>query len=398
MKLARYHTATPVFRQPRFWWGVCVVLICIFLIRYCSSGADNHKKAPALPVVTAVAQSKDMPIYLSALGTVTPTYTVTVRTQINGQLLRVLFREGQLVKAGDLLAEIDPRPYQAQLIQYEGQLLRDQALLDNAKLDLKRYKTLWKQDSVAKQVLDTQVALVKQYEGTVKIDQGLLDSTKLNLKYCNITSPIDGRVGLRLVDPGNFVQTSDATGLAVIDMQHPITVVFTLPEDTVPDVVEQVNAGKILIVNLFDRAQNKKLATGRLLTMDNQIDPTTGTVKLKATFENKQNTLFPNQFVNVQLWVKTLQHATVVPTAAIQPGAQGSFVYLLGGEKQDTVSIKPVVVGVTVGDLTSVTGLSVGQSVVVEGADKLTDGATVALSNTSAGSNSKSLPHRRTKA
>ncbi len=362
--------------------SVWITLASLLMIFLAYNYYSNHHKKPAIPipVVTANAQSKDVPVYLTELGSVTPTYSVTVKTQINGYLLRVLFTEGQMVKAGDLLAEIDPRLYEAQLIQYEGQMLRDSALLANAQVDLKRYQNLWKQDSVAKQTLDTQVSLVQQYEGLVKIDQGLIDTTQLNLAYCKIKSPIDGRVGLRLVDPGNYVQTSDTTGLAVINTINPITVIFSIPEDSVPAVTAKINAGNILTVEAYDRQQTKLLATGKLLTIDNQIDPTTGTVKLRAQFANENNALFPDQFVNVKLLVNTLVNATLVPTAALQYGAKNTFVYLVN--KNKTVSVTPVMVGVTNGNDSVITsGLLPGQTVVVEGADKLTDGATIVPSN-----------------
>ena len=375
----------PFYRQPRFWKIVGLLLLVLLVIRHCSSG--HTKKPPkGLPVVLAVAKTGAVPVYVSGLGAVTPTYSVTVRTQINGQLLEVLFKEGQLIKRGDLLAQIDPRPYEALLVQYQGQLMRDQALLVNAKLDLQRYKTLWKQDSVAKQTFDTQGSLVQQDEGTIKIDQGLIQSTELSLRYCRITSPVDGRVGLRLVDPGNYVQTSDATGLAVIDTLSPITVIFTVAEDYIPQILDQINANQVLDVQAYDRSQSKLLATGKLLTMDNQIDATTGTVKLRAQFQNEPNVLFPNQFVNVKLLVTTLQNAIIVPTMAIQHGAQGTFVYAVKAAEDTkesdnenlTVTIKPVVVGVTTDDETTVTsGVAAGDRLIIEGADKVTDGSPV---------------------
>ncbi|MEO9206718.1 MAG: efflux RND transporter periplasmic adaptor subunit [Gammaproteobacteria bacterium] len=366
------------FRRPRSWVALLLAVIVLFSLQHCVD--SSHKKtAPAELVVLAPVRVSDVPIYISALGNVTPNYTVIVKTQITGQLLRVLFKEGQMVKAGDLLAEIDPRPYEALLAQYEGQLARDQALLVNAELDLKRYSTLWRQDSVAKQTYDTEAAVVKQNEGTVKLDQGLIQGVKVNLIYTKITSPIDGRVGLRLVDPGNVVQTSDTTGIAVINMLNPITVVFSIPEDSVPLVMEQLTAGKTLTVQAYNRDQTKLLDTSTLLTIDNQIDPTTGTVKLKALFQNEAHLLFPNQFVNVKLLVKTLEHATVVPTAAIQHTTQGAFVYVL--KSDHTVSIKTVVVGPSTEVDTVVTGVTSGQSVVVEGTDKLVEGSLVTVAS-----------------
>ena len=386
----------PFYRRSRFWKILIVALIILLLVRHCVAKHKKHA-ATGLPVVLGIAKTANVPVYLTGLGAVTPTYTVTVRTQINGQLLEVNFKEGQLVKKGDLLAQIDPRPYEALLIQYQGQLVRDQALLANAKLDLVRYQTLWKQDSVAQQTFDTQKSLVEQNEGTVKIDQGLIQSTELSLLYCRITSPVDGRVGLRLVDPGNYVQTSDTSGLAVLDTVSPITVIFTLPEDSIPSVQEEVNAGQVLTVEAYDRAQTRLLATGTLLTMDNQIDPTTGTVKLRSQFANENKNLFPNQFVNVKLLIKTLQNAVVVPTQAIQHGAKGTYIYVITPAKKSdsdardkdkaelTVNVKEVVVGVTNDDESTVnTGIAPGDQVVIEGADKLTDGAKVYIAQETA--------------
>ena len=371
---------TPLNQRLSFWLVVLAVTVIIGIKRDQTSHKKGNNKLNAVSVVLADATSRDVPIYLSALGNVTPTYTVTVKTQINGQLLLVAFKEGQMVNAGDLLADIDPRPYQAQLVQYEGQLIRDSALLANALIDLKRYQTLWKQDSVSQQTLATQVSLVKQYEGDVKNDEGLIQSVKVNLAYCHIISPVNGRIGLRLVDPGNFVQTSDTAGIAVVNTISPITVVFTIPEDSVPQVLPLVNADKLLEVKAYDRQQNKLLATGTLLTIDNQIDTTTGTVKLKANFENTDNHLFPNQFVNIKLLVNTLHNATVAPTAAIQHGANGDFVYLVKDDQ--TAHVQPIVIGAPiVNDTTITAGLLPGQSVVIEGADQLTDGAAVIVAN-----------------
>ena len=369
-------------RRLSFWIAllILVILIADYIHIRKITAANQRNANKSVPVVVAKARTENVPVYLTELGTVTPTYTITVRTQINGQLLRVLYTEGQMVKAGDLLAEIDPRPYQAQLIQYEGQLERDKALLANALIDLKRYQTLWKQDSVAQQTLATQQALVQQDEGNVQTDQGLIQATKLNLIYCEIKSPVDGRVGLRLVDPGNYVQISDTTGLAVIATISPITVIFSIPEDNIPDVMDQLNAAKTLTVQAYDRQQNQLLSTGTLLTVDNEIDTTTGTVKLRAQFQNTDGHLFPNQFVNAALLVKTLNDVILIPTAAIQHGVQGDFVYLLNSDK--TVSVKPIVTDVVSGNNSVVkSGLTSAQSVVIEGADKLTDGATVTVAD-----------------
>ncbi len=360
------------------WLFVLAISFFIFLVwRYTvkSSITDpNKNKNSAVPVILAVARKADVPVYLPALGTVTPMDTVTVKTQINGQLLHVFFKEGQMVKKDQLLAEIDPRPYEAQLFQYEGQLARDKALLANAKLDLKRYETLYKQDSTSQQILDTQRSLVEQYEGDVKYDQGQIDSIKVSLVYCKITSPIDGRVGLRLVDPGNFVQTTDP-GLFVINTIDPITVIFSIPEDDLPNVMHQTLSGKKLKTEVYDRAQNRLLVSGSLAVIDNQIDPTTGTIKLRSEFKNENSILFPNQFVNIKLLVDTLYNSTVVPTSAIQYGSKGSFVYILNNDK--TVSVQSVSVRTTVGNYTAITSITPGQSVVIEGADKLKDGVTV---------------------
>jgi membrane fusion protein, multidrug efflux system len=329
------HPHTPWHRRLR-WWLLILAIITIYVIYCYLAGWSANQKArdsQKAPVITAKAQVKDIPVYLTALGSITPTYNVTVKTQINGTLQQVLFREGQFVKAGDVLAQIDPRPYQAQLIQFEGQLTRDQALLANALIDLKRYQTLWKQDSISQQTLATQQSLVIQYQGAVQIDKGQIAGAKINLIYCRITSPVDGRVGLRLVDPGNFVQTSDTGGIAVINTLNPITIIFTIPEDNILDVQNKIYAGTPLAVDAYDRQQTTLLASGTVLTIDNQIDQNTGTVKLRAQFNNDQYHLFPNQFVNVRMLVNTIKQAIVVPTAAIQFSTKGKFVYLVNEDE-----------------------------------------------------------------
>lgn len=359
---------------------IATVMLPMLLLDGCEtlSGKTATKETPRVPVLAADAVAKNMPIYISALGTVTPINTVTVKTQISGQLLSVNFKDGQMINAGDVIAEIDPRPYLAQLTQYEGQLAHDKALLANARIDLQRYKTLLSQDSVAQQTLETQIYLVKQYEGTVKADQGQIETIKVNLRYCSITAPVSGRLGIISVDPGNFVQPSDATGIVVLNTMDPIYVDFSIPEDDLPEVANKIATGEKLIAYAQDRSQNKILAMGFLRTTDNQINTTTGTLKLRAQFENEKNILFPNQFVNIQLQVNQLENATVVPTAAVQYGSNGTYVFVLNND--NTVSLKPVTIAATLGNETAITAdVTPGQQVIVEGTDKLKDGTAVTV-------------------
>ena len=376
----------------RHWWivllAICLVAIgaYVFFIKGQRRAAKENQNqlTRTVPVVAVEAKKTAFNVYISGLGSVTPHNTVTVKSRVDGQLMEVLFREGQIVSSGDLLAKIDPRPFEAQLIQAEGQMARDQALLKNAQLDLQRFRSLLERGAIPKQQADTQEALVHQYEGAVKADQGQIDNVKLQLVYCRITAPISGRVGLRLVDPGNIIHANDPNGLVVITQLQPIAVIFPIPEDSLPEVLARLRAGEHLPVEAYDREMRQKLAVGSLLTADNQIDPTTGTVRLKATFPNEKNELFPNQFVNARLLVDVRREAIVVPASAIQRGPQGKFVYVVKADQ--TATLRPVDVNeIQGGDASIKTGLSPGELVVVDGQDRLREGTKVDLRPQSGG-------------
>ena len=333
-----------------------------------------------IPIIATPVTTADVGIYLTGLGSVTPLATVVVRSRVDGQLMRLHYSEGQLVKARDLLAEIDPRPFQVQLAQAEGELAKDQATLKNAMLDLERYRTLFQQDSIAKQQLDTQAALVRQLQGTIKAAQATVESAKLQLSYSRVTAPLTGRIGLRQVDVGNIVRAGDANGIVVITQLQPISVLFTIPEDNVAAVMQRLKGGEKLPVDAWDRADKTKLASGALTVVDNQIDPATGTVKLRAQFANDDFALFPNQFVNARMLLDTLRGATVVPSAAVQRGNQGTFVYVVRDDS--TVTVRPVKLGPVQGEIVAVeSGLTPGERVVTDGADRLREGARVEIAD-----------------
>lgn len=335
------------------------------------------------------ARLGDAPVTLIGIGTVTPLKTVTVKSRVDGELLDVRFKEGQLVKEGELLAQIDPRPFQAELAQYQGQLAKDTALLDNARADLVRYDNLVKKDMLAGQTRDTQASLVRQYEGAVRSDKAQIDNARLQIEYSRITAPVSGRVGLRKIDPGNIVKTTDTTGLCVITQMSPISVLFTLPEDQLPEVRRRLLAGKTLSVAAYDRTMTSKLAEGSLATTDNQIDTATGTVRMRAIFKNADEALFPNQFVNAELLLENRQNVVLLPAAAVLRGPRESHVFVVG--KDNAVAMRPVKTGLAVGtDVVVESGVNPGETVVVEGADRLRDGATVAIRNTDAATADKS--------
>jgi membrane fusion protein, multidrug efflux system len=338
--------------------------------------AGGGRNAAPMSIVPAVVGKGDIGINLNALGTVTSLATVTIRSQISGYLQKVVFKEGDEVKKGDLLAEIDPRPFEATLAQAKGQLARDEAMLKGAQVDLARYQGLAAQNAVPHQTLDTQVALVGQDQGTVEADRATVKSAEVNLQYCRILSPLDGRVGLRQVDQGNYVTPGDTNGLVVITQLKPISVLFTVPEDNLQAISKRLQDGAVLPATAFDRSGTNKIAEGTLQTFDSQIDPTTGTIKLRAQFPNETEALYPNQFVNIQLLLDTHKDVTIMPTAGVQRGVPGTFVYLVNAD--NTVSVRKVTLGVTEGDRVEVTsGLVPGDRIVIDGADKLRDGAKI---------------------
>lgn len=340
-----------------------------------SGGRGGQPGNMVVPVVVATAHKGDLPVYFSGLGTVTAFNTVTVKSRVDGQIVKINFTEGQYVKEGDALIEIDPRPYQVQLAQAEGQLAKDQAQLRDVQVDYERYQLLYKEGVIPKQQLDSQQAQVGQFEGAIKADQAQIDNAKLQITYSHITAPISGRVGLRLVDVGNIVHASDTTGLVVITQLQPISVIFTLPQDQLPEVMAQMR-GRTMTVEAYDRDNTDKIASGKLLTIDNQIDTTTGTYKLKAVFDNAKNELFPNQFVNVHLLVDTKKNVILVPTTAILRGPKGPYVFSVGANSK--VTVKNVTIAETTGNVTGIAaGLGDGETVVIDGQDKLQEGTPI---------------------
>lgn len=373
--------------HPWVWLIVFVVLAAAsywMYHQYQAAQAAHHatgamRNFGAVPIATGVVQKGSIGVYVEGLGAVTPLKTVSVVSRVQGQIVAIHYREGQMVHAGDPLIDIDPRPYQAQLTQVQGVLARDQATLAQARIDLDRYRAALARNAISQQQVYDQEQLVKQSEGTVGNDQGAVDNAKVNLDYCHITSPIDGRVGLRLVDLGNMVQANGTTALVVVTQLHPITVIFSIAEDYLPEIQKQLRTGRKMVVQAYDRTAETLLETGSLLTLDNQVDPTTGTIKMRAIFANPDNMLFPNQFVNARLLVDTQQNMNLVPTAAIQRNADGAFLYVIGSDK--TATATPVTIGTTNADVTAVTGVTAGQTIATNGFDKLQNGAKVVIRN-----------------
>jgi multidrug efflux system membrane fusion protein len=375
-------------RRRKVWWIVLSLLVLLLVIGFLllrrhdedakKAAAAAKAKVVGIPITTATAKKGNIGVYLDAIGTVTPVYTDSITSQVDGLIVDVHYEEGQRINKGDPLIDIDTRPYRATLLQAQGALQRDENVLAQASMDLARYHAAWERNAIAKQILDDQEKLVAQDEGTVKNDQGTVQYDQVQLDFCHITAPITGRVGLRLVDPGNVVQSTGATTLAVITQLEPITVIFTIPEDSLGQVQARLNQKATLTVDAFDRSAQKKIGTGKLLTIDNQIDTTTGTVKGRALFDNKNDALFPNQFVNTRLLVNTLAGVTLIPASAIQQNGQASFVYLIENNFAHMRSIKP---GVTDGGVTQVDGINPGDVVANSSFDKLQDNAAVVVSN-----------------
>jgi multidrug efflux system membrane fusion protein len=384
-QLPAYETAAQ--RHSGLWIvvGIILLLILVLVVVMLWRRHDSAKKPKAAPpkinITTATATKGNIGVYLDEIGTVTPVYTDSITSQVDGLVISVHYTEGQVVRKGDPLVDIDSRQYRANLLQAQGALERDQNILAQAQMDLERYRTAWARNAIAKQILDDQEKLVLQDEGTVKNDQGTVQFDQIQVDYCHITAPIAGRVGLRLVDPGNVVQASGGTTLAVITQLDPITVIFTVPEDSLGPVAARLRKRAKLPVDAFDRTAQTKIATGRLLTLDNQIDTTTGTVKARSVFANKNDVLFPNQFVNTRLLVNTLQNVTLIPASAIQQNGQASFVYVIQNDVAHMRSVKP---GVADGGLTQVDGVNPGDVVANSSFDKLQDNVAVAVSNKAA--------------
>ncbi len=379
----------PVVRRSGRFWIVLVALACVVgagawiaqgrqsRVQQARPGANTTgAQARAVPVVVMPVRTGDLNVFLTALGSVTPLNTVTVKSRVDGQLLRTHFTEGQIVHAGELLAEIDPRPFQAQLTQAEGQLARDQANLANARLDLERYQRLAAQEMIARQQLDTQQMVVNQAEAAMKMNAGNIDAIKLQLSYCRITAPISGRVGLRLVDPGNVIKAADSGGLVVITQLEPIALVFSVPEDGLRPILRRFRGGGGVAVDAYDREGRTRLASGTLTAIDNQIDPATGTVRMKASFDNKDGALYPNQFVNARVLIDVLHDTLLAPAEAIQRGPQGPYVYVV--KPDNVVQLRRVQVGPSeAGTVALKTGVAAGEALVVDGAEKIQDGARV---------------------
>ncbi len=382
-------SSPPRVQRSRRWAILVAVLLTVagatFLlsqrVQTNAPEANRGKKkgGGAIPVGIAPVEQGDIGVYINALGTVTPVYSVTVTSRVTGELMEVHYREGQIVHKGDLLAVIDPRPYQATVTQAEGQLARDRATLKNSYIDLDRYKMIYAQKAIPEQTLATQQAVTEQNEGTVKVDEGNLEAAKVNLNYTRITAPIDGRVGLRLVDPGNIVQANGTAGLLTIAQLQPITVMFTIAEDYISDVGSQLRAGRKLQVDALDRTNQSELAKGTVLTIDNAIDTTTGTVRVRSSFANRDYRLFPNEFVNIRLLLKTLHKANLIPTAAIQRNNEIAFVYVV--DENNSVKMRDVKIATTDGNTAAVTGVNAGERLVTDGFDRLQDGVKVVVRN-----------------